>query len=193
MPGRTLHLDAALLHDPKDADDHQGDILCSFQLLPVEETKKLAGNDIRPPTRDCEVEVNVVGLREVLPVDNVPLGKLFVEVDLGDRSSESKVQRNGGIQLADTSEPKLPVHAHYPRQASGQRALLPGTERARIRRRAAESTDVCFRRAAVRRRCAARGALRGAAVDPARTLLRLAWQRGLRAEQPAADPRIQDF
>ena len=81
------------LHDPKDADDHQGDILCSFQLLPVEETKKLAGNDIRPPTRDCEVEVNVVGLREVLPVDNVPLGKLFVEVDLGDRSSESKVQR----------------------------------------------------------------------------------------------------
>jgi hypothetical protein len=76
-----------------DQEEVCGELLCSFQLIPGEDIAKTPMNDIMPAMRDCEIEVNAVGLREMLPFENTPLERPWIEVDAGDRSSEDRVQR----------------------------------------------------------------------------------------------------
>ena len=76
----------------EDPSDVRGELLCSFQLIAVEELAKVPLNDITPPMRDVEVEVNVVGVRDLLSYNNSPIGSPYVEVDAGDRSTSDKVR-----------------------------------------------------------------------------------------------------
>jgi hypothetical protein len=74
-----------------DPSDTRGELLCSFQLIAIEELAKVPLNDITPPMRDVEVEVNVVGVRELLSYNNGTIGAPFIEIDAGDRSTVDKV------------------------------------------------------------------------------------------------------
>ena len=75
-----------------DPSDTRGELLCSFQLIAMEEMAKVPLNDITPPMRDVEVEVNVVGVRDLLAYNNAPIGAPFVEFDAGDRSTSDKIR-----------------------------------------------------------------------------------------------------
>ena len=75
-----------------DPSDTRGELLCSFQLIAVEELARVPLNDITPPMRDTEVEVNVVGLRDILAYNNSPIMAPYVEIDAGDRSTAEKVR-----------------------------------------------------------------------------------------------------
>ena len=54
------------------APEVRGEILISFQLIPIEEVLKVPLNDITPLMKDVEVEIACVGLREMLPFENRP-------------------------------------------------------------------------------------------------------------------------
>jgi len=72
-------------------DGHEkGELLCSFQLIAIEELAKVPLNDITPPMRSVDVEVNIVGVRELLPYNNAPIVRPYVEIDCGDRSTSDK-------------------------------------------------------------------------------------------------------
>ena len=73
--------------------DVRGELLCSFQLIAAEELSKVPLNDITPAMRDVEVEVNVVGVRELLAYNNAPIAQPFVELDAGDRSTPDRVRK----------------------------------------------------------------------------------------------------
>ena len=73
--------------------DTRGELLCSFQLIAAEDLAKVPLNDITPPMRDVEVEVNVVGVRELLAYNNAPIIQPFVELDAGDRSTPDRVRK----------------------------------------------------------------------------------------------------
>ena len=72
--------------------DTRGELLCSFQLIAIEELAKVPLNDITPPMRDVEVEVNVVGVRDLLSYNNAPIGAPYIELDAGDRSTADKIR-----------------------------------------------------------------------------------------------------
>eukprot|EP00741_Cyanophora_paradoxa_P024855 tig00000310_g23996.t1 len=62
----------------------EGEILCSFQLIPLERHYIPPSPIIKPPMKDCTIVVHVIGLRSL----EKWLGQLpeapFVEIDLGD-------------------------------------------------------------------------------------------------------------
>ena len=70
----------------------RGEILCSFQLIPIEEVTKVPLNDITPKMKDVEIEVACVGVREMLSYDNKPIQAPYVQIDCGDRSTEDRVR-----------------------------------------------------------------------------------------------------
>ena len=78
-----------------DPNDTRGEILVSFQLLAIEELAKVPLNDITPAMRDVEIEVNVVGVRDLLSYNNAAIGAPYVEIDAGDRSTPDKVRAHG--------------------------------------------------------------------------------------------------
>ena len=69
----------------------------SHQLIAKEEISKVPLNDITPPMRFCEVELNLVGVRKLLPYNNTAIVAPYVEVDVGDRSATEKVGTQGGL------------------------------------------------------------------------------------------------
>jgi len=75
-----------------DEGKQHGELLCSFQLIAQEELGKVPLNDITPPMRDVEVEVNVVGVRELLAYNNAPITAPYIEIDAGDRSTADRVR-----------------------------------------------------------------------------------------------------
>lgn len=80
----------SIWHD--NPNDVRGELLCSFQLIAMDDLNKVALNDITPPMRDVEVEVNVVGVRDMLSYNSSPLSAPYVEFDAGDRSTTNKVR-----------------------------------------------------------------------------------------------------
>jgi hypothetical protein len=73
--------------------DVRGEVLCSFQLISMDELKKAGLVSILPPMREVEVEMSIVGVREMLPYNGQPIQAPHIEIDCGDRSTVSKVMR----------------------------------------------------------------------------------------------------
>lgn len=73
--------------------DVRGEVLCSFQLISMDELKKAGLVSILPPMRDVDVEMSIVGVREMLPYNGQPIQAPHIEIDCGDRSTVSKVTR----------------------------------------------------------------------------------------------------
>ena len=77
-------------------------------------------NDITPPMRDVEIELNVVGVRELLSYNNVPIGAPFVEIDAGDRSSPDKVRSTRPSQTPSGPDANfletLVIHTRIPEE-----------------------------------------------------------------------------
>ena len=70
-----------------------GSILASFQLIPLEEAAKYPVPSIVPDYKECILEINSVGLRDLLPYGLKPVSTPYVEYDVGDRSSENGIVR----------------------------------------------------------------------------------------------------
>jgi len=71
-------------------DNTRGEILCSFQLVDEARVDKVPLDTITPMMRSVEVEVNVVGVRDLLSYNNAPISKPFVEIDCGDRETSDR-------------------------------------------------------------------------------------------------------
>ena len=111
--------------------DTRGELLCSFQLIAIEELAKVPLNDITPPMRDVEVEVNVVGVRDLLSYNNAPIGAPYVELDAGDRSTADKIRAT-----RPSSTPAGPdanfLETRYSYTLTGGPPLLPEPKRPRL-------------------------------------------------------------
>ena len=70
--------------------------------------------------RDVEIELNVVGVRELLSYNNVPIGAPFVEIDAGDRSSPDKVRSTRPSQTPSGPDANfletLVIHTRIPEE-----------------------------------------------------------------------------
>eukprot|EP01091_Cochliopodium_minus_P016955 TRINITY_DN6513_c0_g1_i1.p1 TRINITY_DN6513_c0_g1~~TRINITY_DN6513_c0_g1_i1.p1 ORF type:complete len:1344 (+),score=430.13 TRINITY_DN6513_c0_g1_i1:61-4092(+) len=77
-----------------------GGILASFQLIPLEEAAKYPVPSIIPDYKECLLEINSVGIRDLLPYGLKQISSPYVEYDVGDRSSE-----NGIVKTEPSSIP----------------------------------------------------------------------------------------
>eukprot|EP00033_Pygsuia_biforma_P002484 GCRY01002754.1.p1 GENE.GCRY01002754.1~~GCRY01002754.1.p1 ORF type:complete len:1277 (-),score=458.89 GCRY01002754.1:265-4095(-) len=78
------------MDDPENVD---GEILCSFQLIPIEEVDNVPTRSIVPEFKDCHFEASLVGLRGLLPYKMLAIQKPFIELDCGDRKDKSQVAK----------------------------------------------------------------------------------------------------
>jgi hypothetical protein len=60
----------------------RGEILASFQLLP-QESKSIPLPNIRPSTIDAEIDLGVVGLKEMAPVRLLPVSNPYIKFSVG--------------------------------------------------------------------------------------------------------------
>eukprot|EP00002_Diphylleia_rotans_P017881 TRINITY_DN346_c0_g1_i6.p1 TRINITY_DN346_c0_g1~~TRINITY_DN346_c0_g1_i6.p1 ORF type:complete len:885 (-),score=181.91 TRINITY_DN346_c0_g1_i6:446-3100(-) len=90
-----------------DPTDTEGEILSSFQLIPAEELSKCPVVNIVPQYRECVFEVDLVGLRNLLPYLLIPIQNAFVEIDIGDRKDKQKVLQS---QPSDMPTAHCPNH-----------------------------------------------------------------------------------
>ena len=112
-------------------EDIRGEVLCSFQLIAHDELAKVPLDDITPKMHDVDIEVNVVGLREMLPYNNVPIGAPFLEIDCGDRSTADKVPHGVGVALGVTLGVAL-SRSLTPPSSSRSPSCWPGAAHARL-------------------------------------------------------------
>eukprot|EP00027_Filamoeba_sp_ATCC50430_P012373 CAMPEP_0168566368 /NCGR_PEP_ID=MMETSP0413-20121227/14383_1 /TAXON_ID=136452 /ORGANISM="Filamoeba nolandi, Strain NC-AS-23-1" /LENGTH=1321 /DNA_ID=CAMNT_0008598385 /DNA_START=51 /DNA_END=4013 /DNA_ORIENTATION=- len=75
----------------------EGEILASFQLIPIEDVSKYPAQNITPKFRDCTLEISVVGLRDILPVQLLPVSNTYIEFDCG---------RDQKVKTKTSSKPK---------------------------------------------------------------------------------------
>lgn len=90
----------------KDPSITEGEILASFQLIPESKIQQYPLVPIKPKARDCVVEMSVVGIRDLLPYDVLPISKPFIEFDCG---SGAKVKTNGSSTPSSSSPHYLEV------------------------------------------------------------------------------------
>eukprot|EP00762_Andalucia_godoyi_P001218 ANDGO_04901.mRNA.1 Synaptotagmin-4 len=71
----------------------QGQLLCSFQLIPAAEARRIPLVDITPEFRDCIFEASIVGLRKLLPPGFRNLNSPYVEIEVPESVDESQKRR----------------------------------------------------------------------------------------------------
>eukprot|EP00743_Colponemidia_sp_Colp-15_P011268 GILK01012542.1.p1 GENE.GILK01012542.1~~GILK01012542.1.p1 ORF type:complete len:1447 (-),score=299.86 GILK01012542.1:238-4578(-) len=120
--GRFLVPPGDLWHDPRTvrtphwyelswddmAEAGGGEILASFQILPRGPTiPRTIVPTIEPKLRTCWLEILLLGLRDLASYQLTAVQKPFVEFDLGDRRSISKVLRTAAVNRPSGKNPNF--------------------------------------------------------------------------------------
>eukprot|EP00003_Mantamonas_plastica_P033576 TRINITY_DN9714_c0_g1_i1.p1 TRINITY_DN9714_c0_g1~~TRINITY_DN9714_c0_g1_i1.p1 ORF type:complete len:219 (+),score=52.58 TRINITY_DN9714_c0_g1_i1:328-984(+) len=84
-------------------DDKEGAILVSFQLIPEDEIDDYPVQDLEPETRECILEINTVGLRQMQPYLFMELQDCYMEFDVGNRAVQ--MLRTGSTASPDGVNP----------------------------------------------------------------------------------------
>eukprot|EP00736_Rhodelphis_marinus_P012214 Rmarinus@m.21902 len=80
-----------------DPEDIEGELLCSFQLIPYDATPPPTRQPIPsllPEVKDCTVEITLLGMRSLKRCKLLLPQYPFVEFDLGDRSDKTKILKS---------------------------------------------------------------------------------------------------
>eukprot|EP01006_Ploeotia_vitrea_P043964 TRINITY_DN66795_c5_g1_i1.p1 TRINITY_DN66795_c5_g1~~TRINITY_DN66795_c5_g1_i1.p1 ORF type:complete len:1371 (-),score=823.25 TRINITY_DN66795_c5_g1_i1:1409-5521(-) len=71
-----------------DPDVTEGELLCSFQIIPYDLAKKIPiPESIEPRRVDCYFEINAIGLRDMVPYNLMDISNPQVEFDIGGKDS----------------------------------------------------------------------------------------------------------
>lgn len=79
----------------------EGEILVSFQLIPLAEAANTPIPNIRPAFKDCYFEINAVGLRNLVPHLLLPINNPSIEFDTGDAQSRNATRNKARVNKRD--------------------------------------------------------------------------------------------
>lgn len=81
-----------------DPDVTEGEILATIQLIPYPEADQVPVVDIKPRFKDCQIEINAVGLRGMIPFKMMAIDHPSVEFDTGDKNSRNSTRQKVSLQ-----------------------------------------------------------------------------------------------
>jgi C2 domain len=79
----------------------EGKVLAAFQLIPLADAKNVPMPDLMPATKDCYFEINVVGLRSMVPYQLQGISNPRIEFDVGDAKSRNVTKNKARVTNAD--------------------------------------------------------------------------------------------
>lgn len=84
-----------------DPSEKEGEMLCSFQLIPYDRASRVKIPNLKPECKECYFEINAVGLRNLVPYHLMAIQDPVIEFDTGSKENRNSTKNKARVKGSD--------------------------------------------------------------------------------------------